>query len=300
MGSHQASQLSCADTGKLQMHFIKPALKRFPVTRYLVRRVTRYLDQYAEAKLDHYLRHPLKFQPNGEFEDEDIFIIGYPKSGNTWFHNLMVGLIFGFPQQIMSEALVREFIPAIHTNLRYYRRYITPMLFSCIDYPRPQYKRVVFLLRDGRDVMVSYRHHMMAIKGQDVDLMEMLQGEPGLGYGKWHEFVEAWLANPYNAQMLIIKYEDLLSDGIAQLTRFCDFFGLQRDRCLIESVIAANDFSHMREREARQGVLNPRWDKDKFFVRRGQVGSYIDEMPPEVVATFMRDAAQTLKKCGYN
>ena len=39
--------------------------------------------------------------------------------------------------------------------------------------------------------------------------------------------------------------------------------------------------------------------KDKFFVRRGEVGSHKDEMPEEVLEAFLLDANPTLRKYSY-
>jgi hypothetical protein len=58
-------------------------------------------------------------------------------------------------------------------------------------------------------------------------------------------------------------------------------------------------FEKMRQKEAHSGIDNPHWPRDEFSVRRGQVGSYKDEMPPEVLAVFLREAGDTLRKLGY-
>jgi hypothetical protein len=63
----------------------------------------------------------------------------------------------------------------------------------------------------------------------------------------------------------------------------------------------ATVFEKMQSKEARQKIyLADGWPKDKLFRRRGQVGSYKDEMPPEVLAAFLAEAGQTLHACGYS
>jgi hypothetical protein len=55
----------------------------------------------------------------------------------------------------------------------------------------------------------------------------------------------------------------------------------------------------MRERKERLGMDYRTWPSDKPFVRQGAVGSHRDEMSPEVLEEFPRDAGGTLRKLGY-
>ena len=41
------------------------------------------------------------------------------------------------------------------------------------------------------------------------------------------------------------------------------------------------------------------WPKEKAFVRRGEVGSFKDEMPSAVADEFMRQAKPALLRAGY-
>ena len=227
----------------------------------------------------------------------DIFVVGYPKSGNTWFQNLVAGIVYGVDLERAQDSLIQELVPDVHFK-NCYKRHSDIMFFKSHKLPVPEYKRVVYLLRDGRDVMVSYFHHLLAL-GRNPDLLKMVRDGEGLDLPKWHFHVQQWFSNPYNTQMIVIKYEDLMKDPIQELTRFCAFVGLPGDASLLREVSAKASFTNMQRRERLFGWADTRWPKDKSFVRRGVVGSFKDEMPAEVLAEFLRDAQATLKSCGY-
>ncbi|HZM02938.1 MAG TPA: sulfotransferase domain-containing protein [Candidatus Saccharimonadales bacterium] len=241
---------------------------------------------------------PKGFIRTTEFDERDIFVAGYPKSGNTWFQDLIVGCVYGVRLEYCSSVLTQELVPDLHYK-EYYQRYRTPMFFKTHHLPRPEFKRVVYLLRDGRDVMVSYLHHKQAMEGQTADFMKMVTSNE-LFPCPWHEHVNAWRRNPYGAEILTIKFEDLKRDATAELVRFCKFSGLERERGFLEEVAGAADFDKMQRREKEEAErLKTGWPKDKLFRRRGDMGSYQDEMPEEVQAAFLDRAGETLLECGY-
>jgi len=236
--------------------------------------------------------------PNTETVDEDIFMVGHPKSGTTWFQNLIAGAIYGVNPEFAPYALIRDLVPG-HMQ-KYYKRYGTPMFFKSHFLPRPKYKRVIYLVRDGRDVMVSYFHHIPAETKKQVDFLKVVQGQEVIWPYQWHEHVEAWLSNPYQAQMLVIKYEDLKQDTFKELRRFCDFAGVEREDDFLARVAKQAAFEKLRQKEIRDGgVAFPNWPKDQLFMRRGEIGSHKDEMPAEVLEVFLREAGETLRKLGY-
>jgi hypothetical protein len=237
-----------------------------------------------------------EFSPMTQFAPEDVFIVGFPKSGNTWFQDLVMSVMYGVSPAYAPPTLAQELVPDVHWK-PFYRRHATPMFFKSHHLPRPEYKRVVYLIRDGRDAMVSYFHYIKALEGT-ADFMELVKTARDLPC-KWHVHVESWLANPFSAEMLVIKYEDLKSDTAAELERFCKFAGVERDYAFLETAARETRFEKMQRKEMRLGVGNPGWPKDKLFRRRGVVGSYKDEMSPEVQAAFTAEAGEMLRKVGY-
>ena len=239
--------------------------------------------------------------PNHELDPSDVFIVGYMKSGTTWFRNLAAGVVYGLNSEHIPYAVVWELVPNHGPTKPFYKRYQTPMYFKVHDFPRPQYKRVVFLVRDGRDVVVSLAHHLRNVYKDDVDMVELVRGRSpqfSVEYA-WYKHAEAWLANPYQAQIMTIRFEDLKKDPLPELRRFCEFTGLKRDEGQLEKAVAYASFEAMREKEARLGMDYHTWPKDRPFVRRGEVGSHKDELPPEALAAFMRDGGEALRKFGY-
>lgn len=268
--------------------------------RHYVYRASRPVKELAEEQaVRPLIRSRTGLIPISEHAADDVFIVGYPKSGNTWFQNLASGVVFGVNPLFAPDPLVQELVPDVHYK-RYYRRYWDPMFFKSHHMPQPDYARVVYLVRDGRDALVSFFHYNKAVWGQEPDFTEMARTGAGL-MGKWHEHVEAWLANPHAADMVIIRYEDLQQDPVRELERFCQFVGLERDRPWLELVAANAAFEKMQGKEKSGKYLreDPAWPRDKLFNRRGVVGSYKDEMPPEVLDAFLQEAGETLARFGY-
>jgi hypothetical protein len=217
---------------------------------------------------------PEGFTSITRFLAEDIFIVSYPKSGSTWFQNLIAGVAYGVDPRWGPPALVHDLVPDLSHD-KYYRRYATPMFFKSHALPCPEYRRVVYLLRDGRDAMVSYRRFREVIDGVEYDFLKFVTLETALYPCHWPEHVESWIQNPYDAQMLVIKYEDLLQAPVRELKRFCQFAGMSRGTDHLTAIAEGASFRNLRDKEARMGVGRPdhNFPPGKFFFRRGVAGS---------------------------
>jgi Sulfotransferase domain len=230
---------------------------------------------------------------------EDIFIVAYPKSGMTWFQNLVCGLAYGVNPGKAPPFLINDLVPDVHIN-RFYRRYGTTNYFKSHHLPRPEYRRVVYLLRDGRDAMVSFKHYEESLKRKTLDFLQFVTCEESLFPCKWHRHVDEWSKNPFRAEMLVIKYEDLLKQPLVQLERFCEFANLPANQEEIGGVVEAAQFQRLHDKEDKfRDHRHEKWPADKFFFRRGIAGSHKDEMPPEVLKAFLDDASETLRRHGY-
>jgi hypothetical protein len=224
--------------------------------------------------------------PIDRTDPEDIFIVGYPKSGNTWMQNLVAGVIYGIDARLAPDSLIQDLVPDVHSQ-PWYRRHGRPMFFKTHHLPRPDYRRVVYLVRDGRDAMVSYFLFLSAIDKREPDFLKMVSIGEGLFPCCWHEHVNAWMKNPHGAKLITISYESLKTNTVAKLKELCAFAEIERTCDFLQSVALACSFDEMREKEKKMGWHSAIWPRDKQFVRRGEVGSFRKEMPLAVLYYFI-------------
>lgn len=259
-------------------------------------RVQQYLADATAAEVrarENRFLHSEGWTPVGEYDPRDIFLFGFPKSGTHWLQTLVACIQYGLDLDCAPLHLITNVVPGIGVN-HYYRRYRTPMAFKGHELPAPIYQRVVYLIRDGRDALASRAYHRTALR-QKQDPWQIRDK-----FGTWHEHVEAWLSNPYDAEMLVIRYEDLKSNGHAELQRICEFLGEDRSDAFLDSLYRKASIETLREKETHEGHTLQGWPRDKPFYRRGEVGSYQDEVPGEVLAAFLAVATPTLERCGYS
>lgn len=231
----------------------------------------------------------------GEFSQGDIFIAGYPKSGNNWMQHIVAGLAYGL-DSIQGDVL--QMVPDVHC-VNTYQRQGPVMFFKTHFLPKPEYKRVIYLVRDGRDVMVSYYHYLSVTVPDPRNFLRMVRRGEHLFPCKWNVHVSEWMSNPHGAEMMICRYEDLKKNPIPEMKRLCAFAGIERDEEYLREVVQRTSFGELRKKEIATRPVKSIWPKDKFFFRRGEVGAYADEMPWLARKAFAREAWPALHKCGY-
>ncbi|TXE17133.1 sulfotransferase domain-containing protein [Psychroserpens burtonensis] len=233
------------------------------------------------------------FLPISETKPQDIFIAGFPKSGNTWMQNLIAGLQYGIETSMLPDTLTQELIPDVHGK-QYYKRFHDVMFFKTHELPKKEMRRVIHLVRDGRDVMASYFAMNQAMKKQ-ITLEDMIVHGIGVYPSKWHEHTRMWLDNPFKADVLIIKYEDLIQNAFEELQKVIAFAQLDCSDDMINRCIEGNSFKAMKKKEKVFGWNNLKWDKNENFIRKGEIGTYKKEVPKELIKVFEEVSKDELK-----
>ncbi|MEL7122118.1 MAG: sulfotransferase domain-containing protein [Bacteroidota bacterium] len=238
--------------------------------------------------------------PINQTSDDDIFIVGFPKSGNTWMQSIISGLIYGIDTQYLSDSLAQSIVPDVHARSVYTRfGYIN--FFKSHHLPQLNYKNVIYLVRDGRDVMVSYFAYNKNL-GINITLEEMVKEGKGIFPSKWHEHVLSWAKNPHNARIIVIKYEDLLNSPIATLKSICTFSNIDRTDEQLEKIVNGNTIEQMRKKAKRyNGMGHKNWkgEKAQKFFRKGKIGSHHEEMSTKLIEYFNVEAKEALLLMGY-
>src|SRR5580700_7359176 len=194
---------------------------------------------------------------------DDIFLVSYPKSGNTWTRFLLGNLMN--PDEGITFANVESKVPDIYAKSRKALKNLPPprviKSHECFD---PRYRRVIYIVRDPRDVALSAYHFDRKGKnipdGFPMDTYVTTRFMKTDGYfGTWGEHAGSWLVNSKNVfqisrlkdgflgtvgswgenvmswlgarghdrGFLLIRYEDLLEDTPREMTRIAEFLGLQ-------------------------------------------------------------------------
>ena len=89
---------------------------------------------------------------------DDIFLVSYPKSGNTWLRFLLAYCLFDIEPGRVNFHNIENFIPDMYVNWPN-RNLARPRIIKSHEKFTKNYPRVIYLYRDGRDVMVSYYYH---------------------------------------------------------------------------------------------------------------------------------------------
>lgn len=266
------------------------------VGRPLRGRVRQYVTEAAERDWQTRkasLEQSLGLVPIGQFGERDVCIIGYRRSGTTWLQTLVAGIAYGIDPLVTPYPVINELVPG--QGHGYFRRIVEPMYFKGHYRPRPDLRRVIYLVRDGRDALASNFHLLQEFQGDGATVDAYVENGDVL-YGKWHEHVDAWLANPYDADLILVRYEDVKTDGMGEMRRLCDFLGIERDDDFLQSLYDRASFQKLREKEEKEKKGK---SDAKLYVRRGEVGSYRDEIQPALLTAFMAQASGTLARCGY-
>ena len=97
---------------------------------------------------------------------DDVFLVSYPRSGSTWLRFLIGNL--AYPADPVNFLNVDSRIPDIYLLPdRVLRRYPRPRILKSHEPFDPRYSKIIYIVRDPRDLVVSLYHY--DLKRCDID-----------------------------------------------------------------------------------------------------------------------------------
>jgi hypothetical protein len=238
---------------------------------------------------------------------DDIFLVSFPKSGNTWTRFLLANL--RFPDQPATWANINRLIPdPTVTTKKDFDRMPRPRIIKSHECFDPRYPRVVYIVRDPRDVVVSqYHYHRKIRKIEDDSPMEkfvtrFLAGET-CPHGSWGQNVSTWLTTSEgNPRFLLLRYEDLVADTARELAKVVAFLDLSAGPEQIAQAVERSSADRMRQLEKRQPDKNELMKgsrKDLSFVRAAGSGGWRSDLPAPMVAQIEAAWGSLMQHLGY-
>ena len=242
--------------------------------------------------------------------DSDTFIMSYPKSGGSWFYTLIANGIQQQPGNPLTMYKAAKVIPDIndlnlgHQSLDLFNHMDDPRFFFThtpfTSRLKPLLPKVLYVMRDVRDVLVSYYHwQKMRRPGFDLSLSEMIASDD-FGPCRWDEHVKGWLELNCRIDVHVVRYEDLLTDTAGELGKALEFCGVSRDEKHIQRAVDACQFDRMQKAEERNSdYQKTKIDKAERFVRKGKAGGWKEELDDQALQILIKRYGETMQRYGY-
>lgn len=239
----------------------------------------------------------------------DVYLVSYPKSGNTWMRYLlayaiwpennqldlrdMASLIpsYGIPYD--AEMMLKEDSPCNKLKNRIIKQH-----FPYNNQAKKFTNKVVYICRDGRDALVSYWYYCNQRDGTNIPLAEFIKKSSEHGYGPWRNHVMSWLESPVK-EKIIVRYEDMLDNPELSLRNVLEFLDLYNDTEQVSTAVKKASFGAMRSIEQNKSFGLDEL-KNVTFVRKGKSGEWENEFQDKDLESFCSYHGKGILTLGYN
>ncbi len=240
--------------------------------------------------------------------DDDIMLVSYPKSGNTWTRFLIGNLISKEPVNFIN---VEKIVPDIYKNRNFELLKLSlPRIMKSHEYFNPKYKKIIYIVRDPRSVAVSYFHHLKKFNELSsgysfVDFVKLfVRGEIDQ-YASWSDNVSSWIntVGSDKEHFLLLKYEDLKQNTFEELRKVVDFLDLDCDENKIQEAIELSSLKEMKKLEdiqKKDSKILQGSNMNQRFVRNGSLNEWKDYFDDDVKRIFYEQFGKNMQTLNYN
>jgi hypothetical protein len=238
---------------------------------------------------------------------DDTFLVSHPRSGNTWTRFLVANLTH--PNELVTLINIDRLVPDTEAqSRRFFEKVPRPRLIKSHQCYDARYKKVIYIVRDPRDVAISYYHFQRKYRhiADDYPINSFVQrfvaGEAS-DYGSWWEHVMSWLGPRHNNPgFLMLRYEDMTANTEHELKRIATFLGLKPTPEQLARCVEQSSAERVRKLEQGQGdhwASTKGRRKDIPFVGSAKVGGWKAELPQSSVNLIESDWGPLMKTLGY-
>ena len=178
------------------------------------------------------------------------------------------------------------------------------------------FNKKYLIVRNPMDVIISYvafeQRNPLGLRHFKTDLTEAVDRFKNQGLlpnytGKWDEYHNAWLDN---ADVTIIRYENLLVDSFNIVSAVLEENGVTVNTSKLSSAIAATEFNKLKQLEQKSASEKARKEEPKqqtnpdsqnyTFFRHGKKGTYKNVFTAEQKNQYLETFGPTMIRLGYN
>ena len=231
-----------------------------------------------------------------------LFIASYPKSGTTWM------------QAIVFHILSRQNIPLEHISLfspfyevnetwndtnddivskysdnhdllgwRVFNTHLLPTML-----PTFKSARFIYIYRNGKDVAISFYHHLtnqVGNGGSEYDSVQQFLADWTTGklpFGSWISHLRSWIAaiGDKSSNILLVKYEDIVIDLRKSIKDIAAFLDVNIEYSKLDELVNLLSFQEMKSMKELYQPVSVKWKEGFDFLRKGVIGdstSYFHE-----------------------
>ncbi len=274
-----------------------------------------------------------------------FWIASYPKSGNTWMRLILKNIFFNtkpgeelqglnfFPYfevaknyQFIKETNIDDFnklsemqkiakyriqaqerIKINGGDFGFFKTHSSNLKIRDIPYTNEETTLgFVYLIRDPREVAVSYAKHQNINIDKVIDIMI---NHKAISFGldsipmhqsRWDQNILSW--NKLNVPNLFIKYEDMLKNYENVIYKLLDFFeknfkfNFQNKKNVVNLVLSNTNFNKLKKIENKKKFEE---QLNNNFFRSGKKDTWKNILSSAQVARIEKEFKKTMKIYGY-
>jgi len=278
-----------------------------------------------------------------------VWIASFPKSGNTWLRIFLCSYIYMNQKNNTFDFNLLKNIKRFPNTQQYEDIGIKPKNFedvakswiaaqnkinsnkkinflkthnafgglkNCPFTDKTNTLGAIYLVRDPRDVLVSYSRHLeMSIE----ETLELVLEDDHKGWlnedkkdvigemrGSWAQNYNSW-KNFYLREKIIIRYEDLIDDTFNTFSKIIIFLNklfpkhssfLEVDNKKIEKCIELSDFNKLKNLEKEKGFVE-NFKKEKPFFYKGKTKQWQNILDEKTVYKLEKKFKKEMIELGY-
>ncbi len=231
---------------------------------------------------------------------DDSYIAGFPRSGSTWLRTILTNIVQ--PDAVGNPDVFNATIPAVSIRNSFkINKLSSPRLIMTHGTWRPEIRKVIYIVRDGRDVLISLYHYQTTRRGVSLSEKEFMQSYNNGVFGMtWAQNIYSWLVNGASTlgnDLMVLRFEDMKENTQSVIERTCEFLMIETSRSDIELAIKHASLENARYIEqARQGQLD---NANASFYRSGCTQQWKLQEYKELIVDFIGTSSSAMKIAGY-